>query len=436
MIPTTRYARSDDVHVAYQVFGSGVDLVFVPGFVSHIDNYWDEPRFARWLERLGSFARVVMFDKRGTGLSSRVPNLPTMDERMDDLRAVMDAEGIERAAIFGISEGGSLASLFAAHHPQRCAALILYGAFARFSSWIATDEDFDAFLEYVGTRWGSGDSLASFAPAFADDAILQDWWGKFERLGGDPKATAELMVMNRQIDITEILPTIQVPTLVVHRRDDVLVDHEGAETLAERIPDARLVTLEGRDHLPFVGDDAMRIIEEIQEFLTGSRAIPMPDSVLSTVLMTDIVDSTQRASELGDQRWGDLLESHNRAVRDQLARYRGNEIKTLGDGFLATFDGPARAIRCALDICAAVRSIGLETRAGLHTGEVHFTDHDVEGIAVHLAARVAAAAGAGQVLVSRTVRDLVAGSGISFEPAGTHRFKGIPDEWQLYSAGR
>jgi pimeloyl-ACP methyl ester carboxylesterase len=257
LLPTTRYARSDDVHVAYQVFGAGGDLVFVPGFVSHIDNHWDEPRFARWLERLGSFARVVMFDKRGTGLSSRVPNLPTMDECMDDLRAVMDAEGIERAAIFGVSEGGSLASLFAAHHPHRCEALILYGAFARFSSWIATDEDFDAFLEYVGTRWGTGESLPSFAPSFSDDPVLQGWWGKFERLGGDPKATAELMVMNRKIDITDILPTIQVPTLVIHRRDDVLVDHEGGRTLADRIPDARLVTLDGTDHLPFVGEDAL-----------------------------------------------------------------------------------------------------------------------------------------------------------------------------------
>lgn len=435
MNPTTRYARSDDVHIAYQVFGTGVDLILVPGFVSHIDNYWDEPRFARWLERLGGYARVVMFDKRGTGLSSRVPNLPTMDERMDDLRAVMDAEGIDRAAIFGISEGGSLASLFAAHHPERCNALILYGAFARFSSWIATDEDFEDFLEYIRERWGTGESLPWFAPSCADDPVLQEWWGKFERLGGDPKAASELMLMNRQIDITDILPTIRVPALVIHRRGDTLIDYQGAETLAEHIPDARLVTLDGDDHLLFVADNAPRIVDEIQEFLTGSPASPVSDSVLSTVLLTDIVDSTRRASELGDERWSDLLDSHNRLVRAQLVRYRGVEIKTLGDGFLAAFDGPARAIRCALEICEAVRAQGLEIRAGLHTGEVRFVDGDVEGIAVHLAARVAAAAGANQVLVSRTVRDLVAGSGIRFEAAGIHRFKGIPEEWQLYSAG-
>lgn len=435
MNPVTRYAKSDDVHVAYQVFGTGGDLVLVPGFVSHIDNYWDEPRFARWLERLGTFARVLMFDKRGTGLSSRVPNLPTMDERMDDLRAVMDSEGVERAAIFGISEGGPLASLFAAHHPERCESLILYGGFARFSSWISTDEEFEEFITYVQERWGTGESLSWFAPNFAADPALQAWWGKFERLGGDPKAVTELMLMNRQIDITDILPTIRVPTLVIHRRGDVLIDYAGAETLAGRIPGARLVTLDGTDHIPFVGDDALQIVDEIQEFLTGSRTGPAGDGVLATVLFTDIVDSTARAHELGDERWGDVLEGHNRAVRAQLDKHRGTEIKTLGDGFLATFDGPARAIRCALDICEAVRPLGLEIRAGLHTGEVRFVDGDVEGVAVHLASRVASAAGAGEVLVSRTVKDLVAGSGITFTDAGIHRFKGIPDEWQLYAAG-
>lgn len=435
MNPDTRYAKSDDIHVAYQVFGTGRDLVFVPGFVSHIDNYWDEPRFARWLERLGRFARVLMFDKRGTGLSSRVPNLPTMDERMDDLRAVMDAEGVERAAIFGISEGGPLASLFAAHHPERCEALILYGAFARFDSWISTDEGFEEFLAYIQERWGTGESLSGFAPNFADDPALRTWWGRFERLGGDPKAVTELMLMNRQIDITDILATIRVPTLVIHRQDDVLIDYEGARILADRIPGARLVTLGGKDHLPFVGDDAFQIVDEVQEFLTGSRTSTASDSVLATVMFTDIVDSTARAHEMGDERWGDLLEGHHRAVRAQLAKYRGTEIKTLGDGFLATFDGPARAIRCALDISEAVRPLGLEIRAGLHTGEVRFVEGDIEGIAVHLASRVASAAGANEVLVSRTVRDLVAGSGITFADAGIHRFKGIPDEWQLYAAG-
>ncbi len=434
MNPTTRYARADNVHVAYQVFGAGLDLVFVPGFVSHIDNYWDDPRFSRMLERLGSFARVLMFDKRGTGLSSRVSTLPTMDKRMDDVRAVMDAEGIERAAIFGVSEGGSLATLFAAHHPDRCTALVLYGAFARFSSWLATDEEFEEFLVYVDTSWGSGKSLPLFAPGAADEADMMVWWGKFERLGGDPRAVTELMEMNRQIDISDVLGAVQVPTLVIHRHDDMLIDFEAGQMLADRIPGARLVDLPGEDHLLSVGDNAGQILDEIEVFLTGQRTLPTGESVLATVLFTDIVDSTARAHALGDERWGDLLDAHNRVVRAQLERFRGREIKLLGDGFLATFDGPARAIRCAVEITRAVRPIGLQVRAGLHTGEVRFAGGDVEGMAVNIAARVSAIAGASDVLISRTVKDLVAGSGITLADAGVHSFKGIPEQWQLYAA--
>lgn len=434
MNPTTHYAETlDDVHVAYQVFGEGVDLVFVPGFVSHIDNYWDEPTWARTLRRIGTFARVVMFDKRGTGLSSRVSRLPSMDERMDDVRAVMDAENLDEAAIFGISEGGSLATLFAAHHPDRCNALILYGAFAKFSSWFPDQHALDEFFEYVASSWGSGESLPHFAPSAADDDALRHWWGKFERLGGDPKAVVELMKMNSEIDITEILPTVQAPTLVLHRDQDVLVDYEGGRQLAGGIPHARLVTLSGPDHLPWVGDtDA--IVEEMEEFLTGSRTAPAGGRVLATVLFTDIVDSTATAHRMGDTKWRDVLEAHNSQVRSQLARFRGREVKNLGDGFLATFDGPARAIQCALEINRNTRALGIEVRAGLHTGEVQFTDGDVEGIAVHIASRVLASAPRDEVLVSRTVKDLVAGSGIVLENLGAHALKGVPEEWELYRA--
>lgn len=434
MNPTTHYARTvDDVHVAYQVFGEGVDLVFVPGFVSHIDNYWDLPAWARTLRRIGSFARVVMFDKRGTGLSSRVTRLPSMDERMDDVRAVMDAENLEEAAIFGISEGGSLATLFAAHHPDRCRALVLYGAFAKFSSWFEDKTALDEFFEYVASSWGTGESLPHFAPNAADDDAMRTWWGKFERLGGDPKAVVELMTMNSEIDITDILPTVQTPTLVIHREDDVLVDYEGGLQLADGISNAKMVGLPGADHLLWVGD-ADTIVEEIEEFLTGTRSASSADRVLATVLFTDIVDSTGTAHRMGDRRWRDVLEAHNGAVRSLLERFRGREVKNLGDGFLATFDGPARAIQCALEIQAAARDLGLSVRAGLHTGEVRFVNDDVEGIAVHIASRVIGAAEEDSVLVSRTVRDLVAGSGIAFQDAGTHELKGVPDTWELYRA--
>lgn len=433
--PTTRYAKSNGVHVAYQVFGEGpVDIVFVPGFVSHIENYWTHPNFVRWLDRLGSFARVVMFDKRGTGLSDRVAELPAMDERMDDVRAVMDAVKLERAAVFGISEGGSLATLFAAHHPDRCTALIVYGAFARFTSWFPTPDDLEALFSYIDSSWGTGESLPLFAPTSADDVALQQWWGRFERLGADPGAAITLMRMNNQIDITDILPSIHVPTLVIHRTEDTTVDFEGGLALAEQIPNAQLVELPGRDHLPFVGENPLRIIDEIEQFLTGTQTEPQADRVLATVLFTDIVDSTSRAGDLGDERWSNLRHAHNNVVRTELSRSRGKEVKNTGDGFLATFDAPARAVRCSLSIVEAVRPLDIEIRAGLHTGEIHLIDDDVEGIAVHIAARVAGLANANEVIVSRTVKDLIAGSGIAMEDYGTHPLKGIPDDWQLYRA--
>jgi pimeloyl-ACP methyl ester carboxylesterase len=429
----TRYAKSGDVHVAYQVFGEGPDLVVAPGFVSHIKNRWDEPRFARWLNKLGRFCRVIGFDKRGTGLSDRVAHLPHMDERMDDLRAVMDAVGVERASLFGISEGGSLAALFAASHPERTQSLVLYGAFARFRHWVATDEAFDALTKYMDERWGTGESLPAFAPSKADDAALREWWGKFERVGASPSAAIALMRMNREIDLSGILHSIKVPTLVIHRTDDTLVSIEGGRELAADIPGARLVEIPGTDHLLFL-DAGDRILAEMEEFLTGARSAPVVDRVLATVVFEDIVDSTRRAEVKGDQGWRDLLNAHDEAVRQELSRFRGREVKSLGDGFLATFDGPARAIHCAGAIRDSLRKLDLPVRIGVHTGEVELADNDVRGIAVHIAARVANIGGADDVLVSRTVKDLVAGSGIKFEDFGAHALKGIPEHWQVFRA--
>lgn len=430
--PVTSYAKSGDVHIAYQAFGDGpIDLVLAPGFVSHIETYWDEPNCARWLNRLAGFSRLIIFDKRSTGLSDRVSEHPDMDTRMDDMRAVMDAVGVDRAVVMGISEGGSLASLFAAHHQARCQALILYGAFAQFSSWLPNEEVLNQFLGYIDNAWGSGESLPMIAPSLVDDAAFKHWWGKLERLGASPGSARALMLMNSQIDTTAILPTIHVPTLVIHRTEDVTIDVEAGRLLADRIPNARLFEIPGKDHLPWVGDTEP-YMQEIELFLTGEKSAPIVDRVLATVLFTDIVDSTSRAETLGDRAWRDLLASHDRAVRAELARFRGNEVKSLGDGFLITFDGPARAIQCAHAINNAVRPLGIDLRIGLHTGEVELAHDDVRGIAVHIAARVANYGTAGEVVVTRTVKDLVAGSGIAFDEVGEKTLKGVPDKWQLF----
>ena len=429
----TRYAKSGDVHIAYQVFGEGPDLIMAPGFVSHVEHLWDEPRLARWLNKLGGFSRVVLFDKRGTGLSDRVAHLPHMDERMDDLRAVMDAVGIERASLLGVSEGGSLAALFAASHPERIQSLVLLGSFAQFRR-TTTDEAFDRMIRYMDDAWGTRKILRAFAPSKADDAALKQWWGKFERLGASPSAAIALMRMNCEIDISGILPSIRIPTLVIHRTKDTLISVEGGRELAAGIPGARLVELPGADHLFFVDDASDRAIAEIEEFLTGSRSAPVVDRVLATVVFTDIVDSTKRADTKGDQAWRDLLEAHDTTVRSELARFRGREVKSLGDGFLATFDGPARAIHCASALRDQLRGLQVPVRIGVHTGEVELTENDVRGIAVHIASRVAHIGGADDVLVSRTVKDLVAGSGIKFEDFGIHTLKGIPEPWQVFRA--
>jgi pimeloyl-ACP methyl ester carboxylesterase/class 3 adenylate cyclase len=434
-IPDTRYAKSDNLYIAYQVFGDGgINLVFVPGWTSHLDLWWDEPACACWFHRLGRFARVIIFDKRGTGLSDRIDRVPTMDERMDDIRAVMDATETTCAAIYGLSEGGSLAAIFAASHPQRCQALVLHGAFAKFSSWFPTEERLNAFLAYIGERWGSGANAVNMAPSRKGDSEFRAWWGRRERSSASPSAAIALMRINSQIDISAVLPSVQVPTLIIHRTNDRVVNVEGGRRLAELIPHSRLLEVPGEDHLPFIGGDVDLITDQIEEFLTGSKPVPLVERVLATVLFTDIVNSTERAEKLGDHRWRLLLDEHNHILRRELRRFRGNEVKLLGDGFLATFDGPARAVACSLSMIKAVRSLGLELRAGLHTGEVVFVDTDVSGVAVHIASRVAGQAGAGETLVSRTVKDLVAGVDLCFVSQGKFELRGITEPIELFSA--
>jgi class 3 adenylate cyclase len=434
MQPVTRYAKSGDVHIAYQVFGEGpINLVFAPLFVSNIELYWGSPDWSRWLLRLASYARVAIFDKRGTGMSDRLSELPGLDQRMDDLRAVMDAAGMHQAALVGMSEGGPLSALFAATYPDRCRALVLYGSFAQFSSWLPTEEALAQFFGYIEQAWGSGASLPFFAPSLANDPVAQEWWGRFERLGASPAAVTALMRMNSQIDISNIVSTIRVPTLVIHRKGDVTINVDGGRYLAKHIPGARYIELPGQDHPPWIGENAEEIADAIEEFLTGSRAAVPVDRVLATVLFTDIIGSTQKAAALGDRRWRHLLDDHHATIRRNLVHFRGHEVKTTGDGFLATFDGPARGVRCACAIADEVRSLGIEIRAGLHTGECEMIGDDVGGIAVHIGARVAALADASEVLVSSTVKDLVAGSGLRFGDRGSQSLKGVPGEWHIFT---
>jgi class 3 adenylate cyclase len=432
MQPETHYAKSGEVRIAYQMLGSGpLDLVFVPGFISNLDHYWDEPTLTHFLMRLASFSRLILFDKRGTGLSDRIGNLPTLEERMDDVRAVMDAAGSKRAAVFGVSEGGAMSLLFAATYPERCTALALYGTYAHFFSYVLSPDRFEAFVARIDDRWGSGASLAAFAPSKVGDERFTAWWARFERLGASPSAVISLMRMNTEIDVRHVLPIIRTPTLVLHRVGDTRVKVEGGRNIAQEIKGSRYLELPGHDHLLWAGDvDAAA--DAIEEFLTGSRSHIESDRVLTTVLFTDIVDSTRRLAELGDHAWKGLIERHDHIARLEIARYRGREVKTLGDGFVVTFDGPARAIRCAGAIADAIRPLGLELRSGLHTGEVEVKGEDITGIAVNTAARVSSLAGAGEVLVSGTVRDLVAGSGIRFVEFGPRSLKGIDDEVRLF----
>jgi len=435
MLPETRYAKSGDVHIAYQVIGSGpFDLVFVPGFISHVDHVWDEPRWSSFLERLASFSRLICFDKRGTGLSDRVSAIPTLEERMDDVRAVMDAVGSERAALFGISEGGPMSLLFAATHPDRTLALTLFGSYALFPTAVMSPERLADYLQKVEESWGTGSLVPGFAPSLAEDIAFRKWWARFERLGASPSAVKTLMRMNSEIDIRGILPVIHVSTLIMHRVGDPRVNIAAGRYLAEHISGARYVELPGNDHL-FCAGDSRRILDEIEKFLTGSLAHFEMDRALATVLFTDIVGSTERAVALGDREWRHLMEMHDACVRRELARFRGKEIRTLGDGFLATFDGPARAVRCAEAIRDNVRDLGLEVRSGLHTGEIEILPNDVGGIAVNVAARVARLAGPGEVLTSNVLKELVAGSGLRFADRGVYALKGLPDGMRVFAAG-
>ena len=439
--PKTKYARSGDVSIAYQVVGDGpIDLVYVPGFISHVELAWEMPAVVHMIQRLTSFARLIMFDKRGTGLSDPVVGAPTLEERMDDVRAVMEAAGSERAALLGVSEGVPMSILFAASHPELTTGLILYGGMAR-STWApdypwATPADalIESSLE-MSPYMFDGAAIEVMAPSMADDPRAREAFARFQRYAATPAMLEQVFLMFLDIDVRPILPTVDVPTLVLHRRGDQAVNRRGAEWMATQIPGAKYVELKGIDHALYAGDSDA-VIDEIEEFLTGARRATEIDRVLATVMFTDIVDSTTRAAAMGDRPWRDLLEACNDAIRRELTRFSGREIKTLGDGMLATFDGPARAIRCALAVTDAVKALGIEVRVGLHTGEVELVGDDVAGIAVHIAARVGALAEAGDVLVSGTVKDLVAGSGIAFSERGEHVLKGVPDVWRLFAVDR
>jgi class 3 adenylate cyclase len=406
--------------------------------MSNIEVLWDEPAVSRFLRRLASYSRLILFDKRGTGLSDRPSDMPDLETRMDDVRAVMDAVGSERATLCGYSEGGVMCMLFAATYPARTAALITIGSFACQSArpdypWGRTAEQQQEFLEMIQNDWGGPVGLEARAPSVAHDERVRQWWARFLRMAASPSAALALTRMNWEIDVRHVLPAIHVPALLLHSVGDMAVNVHASRYMAERIPRAKLVEFPGSDHLPW-GIDADAILDEIEEFITGERHGPDPDRILATILFTDIVGSTDRAAELGDQRWRDLLESFYGVVRRVIPRFRGVEVGTAGDGVLATFDGPARGIRCARSIADAVVPLGVQVRTGLHTGECEVIGDDVGGIAVHTAARVAALARPGEVLVSHTVRDLVAGSRICFESRGTHTLKGVPGEWPLFAA--
>jgi class 3 adenylate cyclase/pimeloyl-ACP methyl ester carboxylesterase len=437
----TRYATNGDVSLAYQVIGDGPrDLLLTTGWVVPMESIWEDSRYTAFVERLASFHRVILWDKRGTGLSDRVSavGLPTLEQRMEDMTAVLDAVGSRECALFGLSEGSLLSALFAASHPERVSALILYGGWASTapvddSPGLMGAEEARDFIAAIRETWGdSGGLLQFWAPSVAEDQGAQDWWNRALTTGASPASALAWLEMSAVMDIRAALPAVSASTLVLHRADDRIVPVENGRYLAERIPQAKYVELAGEDHLWWFGDrDAL--LDEVEEFHTGSRSAGGGQRALMTVLFTDLVDSTKRAVELGDQSWRDLSATHEREVRAELARFRGREVKTMGDGFLATFDGPARAIRCASAIRERSGRLSLPVRAGLHTGECELIGDDIGGIAVNIGARVGALAGPGEVLVSSTVKDLVIGSGIEFADRGEHELKGVPGEWRLFA---
>jgi DNA-binding SARP family transcriptional activator/pimeloyl-ACP methyl ester carboxylesterase len=439
--PDVHYAKSGDLNIAYQVTGGGeVDLVLVPGFVSHLEKDWEEPRHAHFLERLGAVSRLIRFDKRGTGLSDRPPGVPDLEARMDDVRAVMDAAASERAVLFGYSEGAPMAILFAATYPERVRALVLYGAYAKRVDpdedypWAPTREARQAYVEELEQGWGFENDMLIMCPS-ADDAMAR-WWGERCRAAASPGAVRALIEMNSQIDVRSVLAAVHVPTLGVHRGTDFDARVEEGRYIAERIPGARFVELPGADH--FVAVDPDQILDVVEPFLVEVAGVTagavVDDRVLATILVTDIVGSTGVVARLGDRAWANLVDRHDRAIREELARFSGEEIDTAGDGVLALFDGPARAVRCAAAITESVRRMGLEIRCGVHIGEIERSNGNVRGIAVHIAARIAAAATPSEVLVSSTVKDIVAGSGLVFEERGEHELAGVPGARRLYAA--
>jgi class 3 adenylate cyclase len=436
--PETRYAKSGDVSIAFQVVGEGpLDLLMAPGFVSHAEVLWENPDLARAFERFSSFSRLILFDKREQGLSDRVGRPPTIEEMVDDMNAVLDAAGSECAAVVGVSEGGAMALTFAAAHPERCTHLVVWGGYARVTRAAGYEHGIDpaaldAWARQMDREWGGPVALEMFAPSRADDVETQAWWARLLRSGTSPRSAAELMQLYRELDVRHVLPVISAPTLILHRAEDQVVPIELGRYLAEHIPSARFLEVEGRDHLLFT-EAGEQIAGEIEEFITGTRHARKPERVLATVLFTDIVDSTAHAARLGDQRWRELLDRHDHLVRNEVERYQGQLVKTTGDGMLATFDGPARAIECGVEIVRGVEALGIEVRAGLHSGECERRNGDVGGMAVHIGARVAARAEGGEVLVSRTVKDLVVGSGIGFHDRGRATLKGVPGEWEVYA---
>ena len=427
MTPKTCYAKSGELSIAYQVVGEGpFDVVFVPGFVSNVDQGWEMP-VSTLYRRLASFSRLIIFDKRGTGLSDRDCGIPSLEERIDDVRAVMAAAGSKKASIVGFSEGASMALVFAASYPSLTRSIVLYGALCKTPDWTPPPP---RSLEWVDKYWGAGATATVFAPSLAGDMSHRELTARYERAGASPSAVKSLIRMNEELDVGPIVGSVRTPCLLLHRVGDRACTVEVSRSLARHLPNAKYVELPGDDHA-LVGDTD-RLYDEIEEFLTGSRPTVPTNRVLATVLFTDIVESTKRARELGDRAWQELLARHNQLVRAEITRFGGREIKTLGDGFLATFDGPARALRCASAIVEVMPGIGLSVRAGLHVGEVETSANDVNGIAVHVAARMVATAAPNRVLVSSTLKDLVAGSNIKFQDQGSRTLKGLDHKIRLF----
>lgn len=439
MAPQTRYARSGENHIAYQVAGDGpIDLLWVPTWIWQIEHVLEQPWVARMFRRIQSFARVITFDRRGTGMSDPIDRAPTLEEQMDDVVAVMDAVGSEQAAVVAMLEAGAMACMFAATHPERTRALVLYQGTPRMSKapgydWPLSREEREANVETIRSGWGTGTWVLGLSTDMERDESVRAWASKLERLAASPRTATQLFRMHSDVDVRPVLPTIQAPTLVLDRPADTWIDSRHSRYLAEHIPGARLVELPGEHTLPF-GPGQDELVDEIQEFLTGARQAPDPERILATVMFSDIVESTRRAAELGDRRWRRLLEAIDGNIETELGRHRGRAVKKMGDGLLATFDGPARAIQCAAAIRDGARNgYGLEVRSGLHTGEIELLGNDVGGIAVHIGARVGALAAPGEVLVSNTVKDLVVGSGIEFEDRGERELKGVPGSWRLWA---